>query len=119
DRGDRGRSARRGRRKALISKRAFLNVMRVSRVVMFVGFTPKDKAAQNRKSLTAEDPKKNGRRGRRQALISKRAFLNVTRFKSRHVRGIHPEGQSCAEPEIFKRRGSQEEWPQRTQKSAD
>ena len=39
---------------------------------MFVGFTPKDKAAQNRKSLTAEEPKKNGRRGRRKALIGKR-----------------------------------------------
>jgi len=44
---------------------------------MFVGFTPKDKAAQNRKSLKAEDRKKIGRRGWRKALISKRAFLKV------------------------------------------
>src|SRR5947208_10632044 len=73
------KNGRRGRRKALISKWAFLNVMRVSRVVMFVGFTPKDKAAQNRKSLTAEEPKKNGRRGRRKAVICKWAFPNLLR----------------------------------------
>src|SRR5438477_13048195 len=93
--------------------------MRVSRVVMSVGFTPKDKAAQNRKSLSAEDPKKNGRRGRRQALISKRAFLNVMRVKRRHMRVSHPQEQKCAEAEKFKKRRSNVEWRKRTQISTD